>query len=166
MYHGNSASAISCRKNLKAFLEANQNASILLVGEAPGYKGCGRTGIPFTSDDHEITASVIHGILDYKYPDTKILMWNALPFHPHIPGNSSSNRTPTSAELVLGLEILNTFLKTFPSITHFCAIGRVAEKSLRKLLPPDKIHYVRHPAHGGKRQCEENLHAAMHNFGY
>ena len=40
------------RENLKLYLEKMKklNPSFLLLGEAPGYKGCRLTGIPFSSE--------------------------------------------------------------------------------------------------------------------
>src|SRR3989338_10069058 len=40
------------RKNLEGYLMkmAKAKPTVLLVGEAPGYRGCGRTGVPFCSE--------------------------------------------------------------------------------------------------------------------
>ena len=77
------------------------NPKILLLGEAPGYKGCKLSGIPFTSEYHilheeffkdgfavfdrtnpnkEASACAIWEVLSgiNKLP----LMWNIYPFHP------------------------------------------------------------------------------------
>ena len=85
MYYGNSDAAKKCRENLKQYLEQHKNSQILLVGEAPGYKGCARTGVPFTSDDNEVSA----GVIQTAIKDKNVLMWNAFPFHPHKKGNRS-----------------------------------------------------------------------------
>jgi len=52
MYFGNTIASQICRKNLKLYLNKMIEArpSHLLLGEAPGYKGCGITGIAFTSE--------------------------------------------------------------------------------------------------------------------
>ena len=52
MYFGNTIASQICRKNLKLYLNKmiDVKPSHLLLGEAPGYKGCGITGIAFTSE--------------------------------------------------------------------------------------------------------------------
>lgn len=52
LYHGNSIDSQIRRNNLKLYLTKMKdlNPSIMILGEAPGYKGCGLTGIPFTSE--------------------------------------------------------------------------------------------------------------------
>ena len=164
MYHGNSKEAIACRQNLKDFLEKNKNAQILLVGEAPGYKGCARTGVPFTTDKTEITANAIHEVLDKEKPSHPILMWNAFPFHPHKKGDGNSNRKPNASELAVGYIHLNNLLLIFPNLICFAAIGKTAEKQLKKLAPFNNPVYVRHPAHGGKTECQTQLKEVLARF--
>ena len=102
--------------NLRLYLEymlehmsADAGRRVLLVGEAPGYKGCRITGIPFSSvkvlmgtehplfhtikpqlsisDDalrdmtSENTATIVWQYLVDK--KTVPLFWNSFPFHPH-----------------------------------------------------------------------------------
>ena len=157
MYHTDSQDSIECRKRLKEFLIKNQNAKILLVGEAPGYNGCAKTGVPFTSNTNEPSSAVIQSFLSQNYPQIPVLMWNAFPFHPHQPNQTESNRAPNSEELALGYPILQSFIKIFPNLTYFCAVGRTAEKQLLKINLPTQPIYIRHPAHGGKTKCIEAL---------
>lgn len=151
MYYGNSDTAKKCRENLKQYLERHKNSQILLVGEAPGYKGCARTGVPFTSDDNEVSAGVIQKAIE----DKDVLTWNAFPFHPHKKDDRNSNRTPNAKQLLQGEEIFKCFLQTFPNAKCFGAVGKVAEKALRK--GNFGCSYIRHPAYGGKNGCENGL---------
>jgi len=52
LYGGNSGESQIRRENLQLYLEKMQklNPSFLLLGEAPGYRGCRLTGIPFSSE--------------------------------------------------------------------------------------------------------------------
>lgn len=150
------------RKALKAYLESHQNAQILLVGEAPGYNGCAKTGIPFTTTTNEPSAKAIQEIIGDR---KDIIMWNAFPFHPHEKGNNNSNRKPTSSELSIGYIHLNNLLLTFPKLICFAAIGRTAEKQLTaKLSPYTSPAYIRHPAHGGKTLCQKQLKSTLAKF--
>lgn len=168
-YFGDSESAKICRSNLKLYLElAKQKQSkIMLVGEAPGCHGCAKTGIPFTDEwtlnqlqddlewqtlgnEKELSANIIWQQLQ-KY-HCRPLMWNAFPFHPHFP-NSTKNRTPTQKELdTIGQEFLQELKKIF-TVEHIYAVGRKAQQSLAL----DDNHYIRHPSHGGQKECAIGL---------
>jgi hypothetical protein len=52
LYRGDNLESQVRRNNLKLYLTKviDLNPSIMLLGEAPGYKGCRLTGIPFTSE--------------------------------------------------------------------------------------------------------------------
>ena len=93
----------------------------------------------------EATASMIWqkvALLD-NYP----LLRNAFPFHPHKQGNENSNRPPNKHELEMG-EIFIQDLRKFYKIEKLAAIGRTAEKCLKKLnLIPT---YIPHPSYGRK----------------
>jgi len=114
------------RENLKIFLDyiAKHGSRLLVVGEAPGYRGCRLSGIPFTSGQvietsphsfftecrhrlklkqvaAEATATIFWGFLTDK--ELLPLMWNAFPFHPHQSGAPESNRKPEAAEIEEGL---------------------------------------------------------------
>ena len=157
------------------------NPTILLVGEAPGYKGCAITGIPFTSEfiinthnqngvlanctalgnQREGSATILWEKLDERQALGKLnvppLIWNIFPFHPHDNGNLLSNRTPIVSELILGLSFLNDLINLFPSITNVFAIGQSANQTINML--PQFSGDIRHPSNGGKPQFNADIDA-------
>src|SRR3989338_9409919 len=157
------------RKNLEGYLTkmAKARPRVLLVGEAPGYRGCGRTGAPFCSEKlilthpffadrtvfdvdnandpiAETSASIVWKTFDTLdfYP----LMWATYPFHQHEPNNELSNRAPRPEEVKLGREFLEDIMRLF-AIKRIIAVGRVAEKCLVEMV--HEAYAVRHPSHGG-----------------
>lgn len=170
------------RNNLLIYLRqmSKLKPKIMLVGEAPGYRGCRLTGVPFTSEHllmsksegmglfgrengyrlatetdkllKEMTASIIWNTL-VKY-DKVVLAWNAFPFHPHKKGNETSNRTPLKKELLLGEKPLLQMMDLF-HIEKVIAMGNKAEESLNKL--GIACVKVRHPAQGGKNDFMEGM---------
>lgn len=178
-YYGRSKMALLRKNNLRLYLEQMQaqNPAVLLLGEAPGYNGCCRTGIPFTSEKTVSEESFFQGN-DYQIApaggqlqseqsggilwealqnwEQKPLIWNIFPFHPHKPGKLRSNRTPNQDELARGLEYLQDFLRLF-SIERIGAVGRKAEAKLEG--SGMGFQYIRHPAHGGKREFLEGVEA-------
>lgn len=157
------------RKNLLGYFSKMREISpkVLMVGEAPGYRGCGRTGVMFSSEklmlQHpffaektmfgvedpsaamaELSASIVWKTFDNLkfYP----LMWATYPFHTHKPGDPASNRAPRPEEVLLGREFLKRVMDLF-KIEKVVAVGRVAEHNLADLgivATP-----IRHPSHGG-----------------
>ena len=165
------------RNNLYIYLRQMQrvNPKIVLVGEAPGYRGCRLTGVPFTSEHllmnnkeglnlfgkengyqlaveqeklmKEATATIIWETLIQH--DMMVLSWNAFPFHPYKKGNIFSNRTPLKKELLIGEKHLLQLLELF-HINKVVAMGNKAAESLSRLgIQHEK---VRHPAQGGKNE--------------
>lgn len=165
IYKGNGLSEIR-RNNLKTYLQymSARRPDTILIGEAPGFHGCGKTGIAFTDehsinsleffkegyaaegDEHEMSAGTVWSIL-IDCPCTPF-MWNIYPFQPQ------NNRTPNRKETELGKEILAELFKIF-DFKHVYCIGRTSFNNLIKSYPD--AQYVRHPAHGGITLCKSQL---------
>lgn len=165
------------RNNLLIYLKQMYQLKprVILVGEAPGYRGCRLTGGPFTSEHllmnnipglelfgkengyrlaqekekllKEATATIIwNTLLEHNI---MALSWNAFPFHPHKKDNKESNRTPLKKELLIGQKPLLQMIEMF-GIEKVVAVGNKAEENLNSLgIPCTK---VRHPAQGGKNE--------------
>jgi uracil-DNA glycosylase len=162
------------RHNLSLYLQhvRSRKPRVLLVGEAPGYRGTRITGVPFvdarllssgvsalsmlgydrgymspTERDHppfEQTSTIMWEVLsEYRFLP---LLWAAFPFHPH--GETpNSNRAPTEAELRTGRDFLQRLIDGC-DIERTIAVGRVAERTLARL--GIEAECIRHPARGGK----------------
>jgi uracil-DNA glycosylase len=170
------------RRNLAVYLGdmLDRAPKVLLVGEAPGFRGMRITGVPFTNRtmfagpaNHfglfgsgagyvlppeaagvaaEPTATVLWEVLAEL--DFLPLLWSACPWHTHVPGRPLSNRTPTPAEAALGTPFWQALTGIFP-IETVLAVGNVAHQSLsRSGLDVPKI---RHPAHGGRARFKQGL---------
>jgi hypothetical protein len=138
------------RQRLARYLEAHVGASVLLVGEAAGYRGARVSGIPFTSERQltgagpaEATATIVHRVLGELGVEGDVLLWNVVPTHP---GTPHSNRVPTRVEREEGTR----FLEQLAEARRAVAVGRIAERALG-------IPGVRHPAHGGARAFRDGL---------
>src|SRR4051794_9698135 len=136
--------AATRRARLRAYLEARADAPVLLVGEAPGYRGARVSGVPFTSERQltgsgpaEASATIVRRVLAELEAEERVLCWNVVPTHP---GTARSNRRPTCAEVAGGLP----FLERLASGRRVVPVGRVAHAALGGA-------YVRHPSHGGAR---------------
>ncbi len=170
------------RRNLARYLRqlAERGPRVLLVGEAPGYRGMRITGVPFTNTAI-LRAGIPHfGVLGeangYEVPtvppgvaseptatvlwqvlvdlDFLPALWSAYPLHPHRPGAPLSNRTPTAreaAEWSWSWRALQELL----GIERVIAVGNIAAASLTR--SGFDVPRVRHPAHGGKVQFASGL---------
>jgi len=163
------------RHNLQLYLQEmlERRPKVLLVGEAPGFRGMRITGVPFTNRvilggaansfglfgpgkgyvlppeaagvAAEPTATVLWQVLEEV--GFLPLLWSAFPWHPHQPGNPLSNRTPRPSETKLGTPFWQELAELF-GISTIVAVGNVAQHSLQRSgLDVPKI---RHPAHGGR----------------
>jgi len=179
--HSVAANALR-RHNLAAYLGdmLERAPKVLLVGEAPGFRGMRITGVPFTNRTMfqgpanafglfgagteymlppeaagvaaEPTATVMWQVLAEL--DFLPLLWSACPWHTHVPGQPLSNRTPTPAEAALGTPFWQALAGIFP-IETVVAVGNVAHSSLRRVGL--EVPKIRHPAHGGRARFKEGL---------
>lgn len=158
------------RENLVMYLDAFRDARYVLVGEAPSFNGCRFSGIPFTSEELlmgrsplpwtrgiafrrtslrerlmvEHSASIVWELISGR---TDIVLWNAFPWYPSMPGTRDKNRKPDKDEVKRASDVLSTFISLFPGAEAY-AVGRTAEHALGEI----GVHasYIRHPARGGK----------------
>ncbi len=174
------------RDNLRRALEHAllHPPALLLVGEAPGYLGARRTGIPFTSErlllagieppglfgsargfalatsdgriSNEQTATIVWRELQAL--GAAAVGWNAYPFHPHRLNEPHSNRTPRAGEIRQGLPFLSRVCALFAGLP-VVAMGNTADHAL-KLLDVPHVK-VRHPAQGGARRFAEGLREVL-----
>lgn len=175
LYKGRDKQTRLRRENLQRYLCKMRELGprVLLVGEAPGHKGCGLTGIPFSSErllaEHpffsefqtatdpaslasESSATIVwEGITGLSNPP---LLWNAFPFHPFKGEDLRSNRAPNREELMVGKRVLKRLIQVFP-IRTYIAVGQKAALQLEQMEIP--FHPVRHPSFGGKKDFLEGL---------
>jgi hypothetical protein len=166
--------------NLRLYLNVMskiEGRRVLLVGEAPGYKGCKITGIPFTSGkvferfhhpllkeigsqlklakiEAESTATIVWEYLTKK--KNTPLFWNSFPFHPHPKGNEHKNRAPTSHEIKEGMIHLQRLHSIFkPEV--IAGIGEKGVECAKRVCPNQNILYIRHPSFGGKSEFIDGM---------
>lgn len=154
----------------------------LLIGEASGYQGCRVTGIAFTSERlinagviprtggeparlstrhipwSEPSATIVWSTLQELGIAESTVLWNAFPWHPHVAGESHSNRTPRREECAQGLPVLQALLSAFPRARLF-AVGRQAERALLAICRNAQV--LRHPAMGGATEFRRTLKQAL-----
>jgi uracil-DNA glycosylase len=142
------------RDRLGAYLAERGDAALLVVAEAPGYRGARISGIPLTSERQltgagpaEATATIVHRALDELGVGGEVLLWNVVPTHP---GDEHSNRRPTRAEIEVGLP----FARELARGRRVVAIGRLAQHAFGG-------EYVRHPARGGSAAFRAGLAAVL-----
>jgi uracil-DNA glycosylase len=138
------------RWRLERYLDERTAAGVLIVAEAPGYRGTRVSGIPLTSERQltgvgpaEATATVVHRVLAALGCEDEVLLWNAVPTHP---GDACSNRRPTRVEIEAGL----SFARELAAGRRVVAVGRVAHDAFGGT-------YVRHPSHGGSTAFHRGL---------
>ena len=170
--------------NLRLFLSDRQSQSrvLLLVGEAPGYRGASQSGVPLCSlsvltedwDDpwgrfgpsagyrvpggspfvKEATATIVWSVIAQRFRDWPApLTWNAVPFQP-FRGSALSNASLRSREVQIGQLWLAAFVELFPGAMPV-ALGVRASEALDSLGV--RHHRVRHPSRGGKAKFRDGL---------
>jgi hypothetical protein len=175
------------RANLTCYLSDIQRfqPQVLILAEAPGYRGCALSGIPITSErimlhgiekwglfgasagyqqtsGHpqgvaETTATILWGAL-VKYAELPPVLWNTVPLHPHQLGRPQSNRTPTVDEQRIGEAFIDSVLALF-EVESILAVGRIAQRRLAALS--HEYIPLRHPAQGGKAEFNQGLRQAL-----
>jgi uracil-DNA glycosylase len=142
------------RERLAGYLEQRAAAPVLVVAEAPGYRGTRVSGIPLTSERQltgegpaEATATIVHRALAELGCERDVLLWNTVPTHP---GDERSNRAPTRGEVAAGLP----FARELARGRRVVAVGRVAHAAFGGT-------YVRHPSRGGAVTFRRGLESAL-----
>lgn len=153
-------------RNLRRYL-AMPHSPVLLLGEAPGWRGMTVSGVPFVSV-REAEAGVVPGLELPEHPQAPWeassrvfwaalaqwkgpipLSWPVYPHHPFVAGDPHTNRTPRPAEVRAGAPIALELIRAL-GIETVVAVGRKAQGAIASagLEAPA----VRHPAQGGAAQ--------------
>jgi hypothetical protein len=147
--------------NLRRYLDERPEADVIAVGEAAGYQGMRWSGIAFTSEFDllrwgdpyrrssrrprpwkEPSGTIVHGVLDELGAERRVILWNTVPTHPHVPGKPLSNRRPTQSEIAAGRVFADRLVAIVrPRI--LIGVGRIACAAV------PNAQYVRHPAQSG-----------------
>ncbi|WP_069466753.1 uracil-DNA glycosylase [Actinacidiphila rubida] len=174
---------------IAASMAAGGPPRVMLVGEAPGYRGHTVTGVPFMSmrqltarpglitgapqgdgflvpehpaaDWEQSSGIVWRALAAWRGPLP--LMWAVYPNHPHEPGRPATNRPPRASEVAAGAPLALALAEAF-GITTFLAVGRKAQGALARA--GIEATAVRHPAQGGAREFTDQLaafNAASHD---
>lgn len=157
------------------------HGGILLCGEAPSYAGARLTGVAFTSEFQlmagegiglagekristrlrpwrEQSAAIVHRVTRALAIMDRVVLFNAVPFHPRLVAHALSNRTPTAGELRQGAAYLEAVLAiATPAVV--VAVGKSASKSLTAIGISHQR--VRHPAYGGAAEFEAGLRSLI-----
>jgi uracil-DNA glycosylase len=152
-FYRDGARAPLLRDRLVRYLATRADAPLLLVAEAPGWRGTRVSGIPLTSERQltgigpaEATATIVHRVLRELGLEEHVLLWNLVPTHPHRDGDPCSNRPPTRAEVAAS----RPFLEALARGRRVIPVGRLAQASVGGA-------YVRHPSHGGAAAFRSGL---------
>ncbi|WP_431278517.1 uracil-DNA glycosylase [Leifsonia poae] len=161
-------------RNLRRYFDQIGEPRVLLLAEAPGWRGMSVTGVPFLSA-RQVRAGVLDGI---ELPDEPAAEWEAssavvwsvladwsgplplswpiYPHHPFVAGDPHTNRTPRPSEVRAGTPVALQVARAF-GIETILAVGRKAQGALS--AEGIEAPAVRHPAQGGARQFAEQVAA-------
>jgi len=115
----------------------NLEAEIIFVGEAPGWKGCGRTGIPFYNDK---SGTLFRNALFWnRILETEIYITNVVKCNP------KNNKFPGDWVIHECLPLLKYELSHLKNAKYFVALGKTAARGL--YLLGKKPIILRHPAY-------------------
>lgn len=96
---------------------------------------------------NEPTDTVVWNVLNkHGISSLDVILWNIFPFHPYKGENMLTNRTPSTAELDIGIEYARMLLELVPNM-QIVAIGQKAANTLSR-YNVDCIA-VPHPSMGG-----------------
>jgi len=162
------------RRNLRAYLSCYDAAPpLFLLAEAPGPWGCRFSGVPITSEAQladpdfpidgtptsrdaephaEYSASIFWRVLRPVFPH--FFVWNALPLHPHDPGDPLTIRTPRRTEVRAWQDLLSGLLDALAP-DCIVGLGRKGERALQEVGADPT--YVRHPSQGGAKKFEAGM---------
>ncbi|KKN10863.1 hypothetical protein LCGC14_1032390 [marine sediment metagenome] len=176
-------------QNLMRYLEKTLDAKIMFIGEAPGYLGCRRTGLPFTDERHLKQAGDFLGTIFQKATDggkdketsalhvwevmkevTEIpFIWNIVPMHPfekegcikqeHNEPCQLTNRTPNKKDFDANMKAIEYLMDT----RDFDIIYAIGNKAFDKLTEMGYKHIkkVRHPSHGGSNIFKDTMRKSL-----
>ncbi len=167
---------------LQRLIERAQRVEVdsLWVGRDLGHRGGRRTGLALTDDVHfhahlnrwqiemerptigrplpERTAGAVWDLL--ARIDRPIFLWNVFPFHPHLPGDTFSNRTHNAKERDSGIAILSQLIALLRP-RRLIAVGNDSEKALIQIADKVPVIKVRHPSYGGQRDFSNSISDAF-----
>lgn len=165
---------------LRQHVVTARGSSLVLVGEAPGWRGARQSGVAFTDalqvgadGTRERSARVVRETLQDLGLGAETLLWNAVTLHPHEPGRPLSNRRPTSAELLRGLPALELAVTE----RRIVCVGVSASQAVSALLgvhvpiaddteSRHRAARIRHPSYGGVAEFRRQLAEVVARWGY
>lgn len=178
-------------KNVRSYLRRMYEIGprVMLLGEAPGYRGCAMSGVPFMSVktlenlghfwDFEVTrpenpefVSEISADCVFKTLirlNIKPLIWNVFCFHPHAPHVPKTNRTPLKSELVKHKKYLSGILQLFDPQVIAC-VGRTSQNFIETIdeyqhyVHERRAYYVRHPSFGGASVFNQTMEGLVNTL--
>ncbi|MHA7984948.1 uracil-DNA glycosylase [Rathayibacter sp. CAU 1779] len=171
------------RRNLLHYLGlmAEIRPIVLLLAEAPGYRGMTVSGVPFTSvrqltarpglitgrpegDGFEVpehpdaawessSGIVWRALASWRGPLP--LLWGVYPNHPFVAGDRLTNRAPRPAEVRAGAPVALALARAF-GIEVIAAVGRKAQGAMASAGV--EAPALRHPAQGGATVFTQQVH--------